>query len=304
MLPESDCRAVLSWFKGASIYFPTEEEKKRARDAFIWMDLNTSDCTHFDDRNECVAVFSENFALPVCDVERLLNDYVRQADTVQPVIIGIEGLDGSGKTVQAKKLRDFLEQRGKSVCMIDFPQYSSFFGKEIGALLSNAGTVSAMELDEKSMCLWYGLDRWNTVNRAQIEKYDYVIFNRYTLSNVVYQSARRYGGLHQQFADWIFELEHIQLALPVPDLYIFLNTKSEFCSANVLRKGEREYVDGLDVYEKSKDLQSCCHTIYRKLAEEIDEVLFLECVDDQGSMRDMEEIHSDIIANLTKYGLL
>ena len=80
-----------------------------------------------------------------------------------PTVIGIEGLDGSGKTVQAEKLCIALRKEGKSVYMIDFPQYKSFFGKEIGQLLSGTDATSAMNLDEKSMCLWYALDRWQTI---------------------------------------------------------------------------------------------------------------------------------------------
>ena len=301
-LSGSDCRAVLAWFGASSIYFPTEQDKRRAQDALVWMYRNTpaGDSVPFD---RCIAAFSEKFGLPLPDSERLFAGFSDRADTVQPVMIGIEGLDGSGKTVQAKRLCQILEQSGKRVCLIDFPQYSGFFGKEIGALLSDTDGVSAMELDEKSMCLWYALDRRKTIDHAQIGKYDYVIFNRYTLSNVVYQSARRYRGLRQEFVDWIFELEHIQLALPVPDIYIYLNTRSDLSGENVLRKGQREYVDGLDVYERSQDLLSCCHGIYQKLADEIDEIKFLECMDDKGSLRGIEEINADIIANLTKYGL-
>ena len=51
-------------------------------------------------------------------------------------IICLEGLDGSGKTVQTTLLEEYLKQSGKSVFLIDFPQYDSFFGKEIGRMLS------------------------------------------------------------------------------------------------------------------------------------------------------------------------
>ena len=44
-------------------------------------------------------------------------------------IICLEGLDGSGKTVQTTLLEEYLKQSGKSVFLIDFPQYDSFFGK-------------------------------------------------------------------------------------------------------------------------------------------------------------------------------
>lgn len=302
-----DYRTILHWFGNTSLYFPTEQEKDNAKNAFVWLYQKTfnNDSIHFNPeaRNKCIASFSKEFSLSNNIAERLFSDFIRKSNAVSPVIIAIEGLDGSGKTVQAKKLSNVLEQSGKKVCVIDFPQYSSFFGKEIGALLSGTSTISAMELDEKSMCLWYALDRWKTVNSAQIDKYDYVIFNRYTLSSVVYQSARKYNGFNREFADWVFRLEHTQLTLPIPDIYIYLDMRTDFCGGNVLRKGERGYVDGLDVYERSKTLLSCCHNIYKRLSDEICEIRFLECIDNEGKFKSIEEINASIVACLTEYGL-
>lgn len=302
-ISDSDYRTILYWFGNSSLYFPTEQEKERALSAFLWMYQNCSadDCP--EQQKQCAASFSERFSLPLSTSEQLLADFICNSNTAKPVVIAIEGLDGSGKTVQAKKLSDTLKQCGKKVCLIDFPQYSSFFGKEIGALLSGTGSASAMDLDEKSMCLWYALDRWKTVETAQIEQYDYVIFNRYTLSNVVYQTARKYNGFHREFADWIFGLEHAQLHLPAPDIYLYLDTRTEFCGENVLKKGERDYVDGLDVYEKSQDLLACCHSIYQRLSAEISEITFLECIGADGKLKSVDEISANIISTLTQQGL-
>ena len=119
-----------------------------------------------------------------------------------------------------------------------------------------------MNLDEKSMCLWYALDRWQTIQSLEMEQYDYVIFNRYTLSNVVYQTARRYNAFHplrraiQSFSACTVFPEPSNpsmpitvgmAVLPVPDMYIYLDTKEEFSGENVLKKGERAYTQGLDV---------------------------------------------------------
>lgn len=302
-----DCRAILGWFGNASLYFPTEEEIIKAQKALIWLYENVSHngSVHLDPavRNKCIASFAREFLLPNNVANQLFTDFICKSDTSRPIIIGIEGLDGSGKTVQAKKLSSVFEKQGKKVCLIDFPQYSSFFGKEIGSLLSGTHTASAMDLDEKSMCLWYALDRWEAIRKVEIEKYDYVIFNRYTLSSVVYQSARKFNAFNREFADWVFGLEHTHLMLPIPDIYIYLDTKTELCSQNVLKKGERSYVDGLDVYERSRDLLACCHDIYKQLSEQILEIKFLKCTDDSGKLKGIEQIHTDIIACLSAYGL-
>lgn len=307
-LTESDYRTILHWFGQSSCYFPTGEEKEQARSAFAWLRQNAlrpdGSSPQPEDLTGCAAAFAAECRLPETTAQRLTAEFLRRVNGASPIIIGIEGLDGSGKTVQAKRLYDVLVRRGKKVCLIDFPQYDSFFGQEIGTFLSGTGAVSAMELDEKSMCLWYALDRWKTIGSARLEQYDYVIFNRYTLSSVVYQTARRHHGYDRGFADWILRLEHTQLGLPVPDLYLYLDIRTDFCSGNVLKKGERGYVDGLDVYESSTSLLACCDGVYKSLAEEISELRLLKCIDDEGNLKSIEETGANIVACLQENGLL
>ena len=295
-LTEAQCRAVLGWFGGPSLYFPGEGAKKTALDALAWLCQNVP--AGGGEEPGCAARFAQAFSLEPRRAEKLLDSFWERADRRGPVIIGMEGLDGSGKTVQADRLRAALEERGKRVLAIDFPQYDSFFGREIGALLAGNGGASALELEEKSMCLWYALDRWRALEGLDLGQYDYVVFNRYVLSNVVYQTARKCHGLDRGFADWIFTLEHIQLGLPLPDLYIYLDTKAQLCGENVLKKEGREYTHGLDVYEGSESLLECCRRMYRELAAEIGEIRVLNCLDGSGRLKSVEEIGRAVLGVL------
>lgn len=296
-LAGSDLRRVLHWFGEGSPYFPTKEEQEQALNALIWLFHHTP--SGGGTRELCS--FAEAFSLSRKRAKLLLDGFLSRLDT--PVIIGIEGLDGSGKTVQANLLSESLRRAGKRVCTVDFPQYGGFFGREIGLLLSGNGASSAMELDEKSMCLWFALDRWRTIGGLDLGEYDYVIFNRYTLSNAVYQTARKFQRFDRVFAGWIFQLEHTQLRLPVPDVYIYLNSKAELSGENVLKKGERSYTEGLDVYEKSQALLECCHGIYQELARELPDIQVLDCLDGTGQLRAAEEICGDITGILRERGL-
>ena len=101
-------------------------------------------------------------------------------------IIAIEGIDGSGKGVQYRLLRDALLARGYTVATRDFPAYDSFFGGEIGKLLSGAEGTRADQVDGKSMALWFALDRFESFRDYRDGATDILILNRYVLSNAVY----------------------------------------------------------------------------------------------------------------------
>lgn len=215
-------------------------------------------------------------------------------------IICLEGLDGSGKTVQTELLKKYLERDGKRVFLIDFPQYDSFFGKEIGRMLSGKDKVNAAEVDVRSMSLWYAADRWNSLKNVDINEYDYVIFNRYTLSNAVYQCAREYQVYNREFVDWIFELEQGQFGLPSVDMYLFLDVDLKASKSNVRDKGHRDYVgEEADVYESSKNLLTCAREIYLEIAKERSFVNVISCMKD-GAQQSIEAIHALICQEVEK----
>ena len=78
----------------------------------------------------------------------------------QTKIIAFEGIDGTGKSVQMEALRQRLEERGLSVGVLSFPDYDSFFGGCVGRYLTKRDGVSASDVDQRSMALWFAMDRW------------------------------------------------------------------------------------------------------------------------------------------------
>ena len=66
-------------------------------------------------------------------------------------VIAIEGIDGSGKSVQYNKLAEALTDMGYSVEKREYPKYESYFGSHVGSYLSGAEGVKADTVDGKSM---------------------------------------------------------------------------------------------------------------------------------------------------------
>ena len=225
-----------------------------------------------------------------------MNEIIKSSGTK---IIAIEGIDGSGKTLQTKMLYRKLLQLGYKVALRSYPVYSSFFGQQVGELLSGKNKVDANNVDPKSMCLWYALDRWNDFKNFDYTAYDYVLLNRFTLSSAVYQSMRCSENDRDKMINWVFELEHVQLGLPIPDLYIVFDLNLDLSAQNGMRKGKREYIDGaLDVYESSKNYLTNVREQYVKLSKITTNIAIVNCMSKDNEMDDAQKILGKVIDTL------
>ncbi len=100
-------------------------------------------------------------------------------------IIAFEGIDGTGKSVQMEQLQARLEERGLRVGVLSFPDYGSFFGGCVGRFLTKKDGVSASDVDQRSMALWFAMDRWAAFQGFYYLAFDVMLINRYVLSNAV-----------------------------------------------------------------------------------------------------------------------
>ena len=198
-------------------------------------------------------------------------------------IIAIEGIDGSGKTMQFNALRRYLEEHGKRVLCKEYPVYDgSFFGAEAGRYLSGSGGVRADTVDGKSMALWYALDRWEDMQSYRDGEADYMLINRYVLSNAVYQSVRDIDLNRPDLVDWVFELEYGHFKLPRADLFVFYDVDTKQAGENVLQKGFRGYVGGeatKDVYEASDGIQRRAREKYLETAARRSDIQVIPCME-------------------------
>lgn len=219
-------------------------------------------------------------------------------------IIALEGIDGSGKSVQIELLRRRLERNGHRTQVKSFPEYQSFFGRQIGVLLKGE-TLRADEVDSRSMCLWYALDRWQSFRDYRDGETDVLLINRYVLSNAVYQAIRERdmtAGLSDNW-EWVKQLEHGQFSLPVPDLYLVLDVVPAVAQRNIDQKGTREYVDGRDVYEAQGGLLERARERYLDLAAREENIEVIFCMDEMGVQRGGEDIAQCVWAVLLERGL-
>ena len=211
-------------------------------------------------------------------------------------IIAFEGIDGTGKSVQMNELRIKLEQQGLAVGVLSFPDYDSFFGGCVGRYLTKKDGVSASDVDQRSMALWFAMDRWAAFRDFDYSKFDVLLINRYVLSNAVYQSIRDLDVDKPDILDFVLELEHRQLKLPQPDLYLILDVDLSAAQDNVTKKGYRNYVgDEKDEYEKQDSIQLRARSKYLSFGERLPNVQVIPCMED-GALLPIEAIAQRVYA--------
>lgn len=224
-------------------------------------------------------------------------------------LIVVEGIDGSGKTVQTNMLVKRLSEEGCQVQMTDFPQYGkSFFADMIEKYLRGEygwpqelrdhlkehplqkKTNTEVETSESTpdevnpylSSLLYAGDRWEM--KEQMNKWisagDIIISNRYVCSNMAHQGAKLDDdGVRGEFFKWLEELEYKKYAIPRPDLVIYLHVPLEASQELIKLKVQNEqgFKSKIDMHEKDVGYLKRVQNIYINLARENSSWSMIDC---------------------------
>jgi dTMP kinase len=163
------------------------------------------------------------------------------------MLIAFEGLDQSGKETQARHLRARVEQDGRKVHALSFPDYDTPIGREIAAALRGerdfAPDVMQLLYVANRMEFKPRLDSW-------LDNGAVVVCDRYVASSIAYGESQ---GLDPV---WLSE---IQRFLPAPTLTVLLDIAPETA---VARKST-----GRDRYERDLALLARVRESYRRQAQ-------------------------------------
>ena len=221
------------------------------------------------------------------------------------MLVVIEGLDGSGKSTQVKRLRSYLESKTDNLEYIHFPRYDSpVYGELIGKFL-RGGFGSIDSVHPQLVALLYAEDRHGAAPqmRRTLDEGGIVLLDRYVYSNIAYQCAK-IEDLQEREAlrKWIFDTEYGQFGLPKPDLNIFLDVPIGFVEKKLEagRKGDdREYLEGKsDIHEADIEFQKRVREVYASQCEMDPDFIRIDCRSCDGSMLPPDEIAAAIMATV------
>ncbi|MGI6309643.1 MAG: dTMP kinase [Bacilli bacterium] len=188
-------------------------------------------------------------------------------------LIVIEGTDGSGKQTQTELLVSRLESEGIKVKTLAFPNYDTPTGKIVGGpylgkkeICESFFTENATNVDPKVASLYYAADR--RYNCPQIMEWlaagYWVILDRYTTSNMGHQGGKiKTKAERKKMFEWLHQLEHDLLALPIPDITLLLYMPYEQAAE---LKRYRSHNKLLDHHEASEEHLRNAERAYKELA--------------------------------------
>jgi len=222
-------------------------------------------------------------------------------------LIVLDGADGAGKATQSKLLLAYLKQKKIPHHYLDFPRYyDSFHGQVVGRFLK--GEFGQLDQVNPYLASYpFACDRAEAKEKIEtwLVKGNFVIANRYTSSNLVFQGARLPAKELEQYSDWIHELEYSQNHLPKEDIVIFLYVPIKISQKLIAKKAgsqARRYTGGQakDINEADVEYQRRVLELYLKLSKRFKYWQIIDCVDKKGGILSKAEIHQMIISVLKK----
>lgn len=196
------------------------------------------------------------------------------------IFIVIEGIDGAGKSTQAKMLAEWFEEKGYEVVLTKEPTDTAF-GKLIRRLVltgGREGIIDGARISHEAEALLFAADRAEHVDkliRPSLEAGKVVISDRYFYSSLAYQWAR---GLD---LEWLIDLNRFAIR---PDLVILLDLPVKESMRRINRRSLKSEFD------KIVELQRKVRENYLKLVEMFPEMRIVN------AQNPIDDIHRDIVA--------
>ena len=209
-------------------------------------------------------------------------------------LIVIEGLDGSGKATQAKRLAAALQQHGKRVREISFPNYDSDSSALVKMYLSGAFGIQPGDVNAYAASSFYAVDRYAGMKQDWGAFYDsggILIADRYTTSNAVHQCCKLPGAQWDAYLDWLFDYEYRLLGLPTPDLVVYLRLGIE-TSQRLMSERYHGDEKKKDIHESNLYYLEQAHLAADYCASKYNWKT-VECAE-RGSLRCIDEIGADV----------
>ena len=181
-------------------------------------------------------------------------------------LIVLEGIDGSGKSAQYRRLCARMEKDGINYHHIVFPRYDKESSALIRLYLGGSFGTKPTDVNAYAASLFFAADRFASFKEdwgAIYEQGGLILSDRYTTSNAVHQGSKLPEDELPDFFRWLSDLEYGKMGLPEPDLVIYLDVDLKTSLARMKRRQEKTNTHA-DIHEKDVAyLERCLRTADR-----------------------------------------
>ena len=181
----------------------------------------------------------------------------------QGKLIVLEGIDGSGKSAQYRRLCAKMERDGMDYHHIVFPRYDKDSSALIRMYLGGQFGSRPQDVNAYTASTFFAVDRFASYREDWGKIYHeggLILSDRYTTSNAVHQGSKMPEDELPDFFAWLYDLEYNKMGLPVPDLVIYLDVDIETSLARMKHRQEKTNTTA-DIHEKDVVyLERCLRT--------------------------------------------
>ena len=207
---------------------------------------------------------------------------------VRGLFITLEGLDGSGKTTQIKRLAAWLEKRGISTVVTRQPGGTAT-GDRIRALLLDSGSTALAPMTEMALMFADRAQAIAEIIEPALAAGRTVLCDRFTDSTEAYQ-----GGGRQLGSERVLELHRLVCGNLQPDLTLLLLPALDASLARARRRNEKHAAKtGQDENRFEQEQGEFFRRVWEKYREiarrEPDRVVVIE-----GNLS-IDEVHEQIV---------
>ncbi len=178
-------------------------------------------------------------------------------------LIVLEGIDGSGKSAQFRRLCARLEKDGIEYNHIVFPRYDQDSSSLIRMYLGGEFGTHPDDVNAYTASTFFAVDRFASYKKDWGSTYEnggIFLSDRYTTSNAVHQGSKLPEAELPDFFRWLSDLEYDKMGLPKPDLVLYLDVDIETSLARMRRREEKNHTHA-DIHEQDVDyLRRCLRT--------------------------------------------
>jgi dTMP kinase len=209
-------------------------------------------------------------------------------------LLVIEGLDGSGKATQTALLAQRLLECGAPARTVTFPCYDQPFSAPARMYLNGELGSDPNAVNPYAAACFYAVDRFASFTvdwKSDYEQGKLLIADRYATSNAVYQMNKLPHDEWESYLCWLEDFEYKKLAIPRPDLVLYLDMPVEVSQRLMHRRYNGDH-EKKDIHERNVAFLESCRESALFAAEKLNWKV-ISC-SENGEPRAVEEVRAEL----------